>query len=236
MSEHKSPEEQLEDVKKSKADIQKMMAKNKAKKAAAKQAAESDKASSAAEDLTVAEAEEAAPERPSAQEFREDVDAALAKLEKEDTSSKEADALLNLRDENQREEERTINEQFNLEYAWGMRCRRCNGVGVFFTRDPRGALIKDSEWYTRYRKQTEPYHDPKILCQCCLRRRGIRVPMLVTRSRFEAAGWRINSAHCRYVCAIHRKTGDMLIATRENAKLKEPDKAPNKGYAGATHA
>lgn len=211
------PKSDTEDVKKDAAELREQL-----KERARKKAKEQKKGEKKAQNLELLEGEgnsETPPKGP--EDIQELVQAARDEILENDNSSDAADALLSLRAKSTLEVKAKIDEDFNLKHAWAMLCRRCNGLGMFFSSDPRGRAVPDTEWYTAYRKQSEPHYEQSIWCQCC-HKVGLRIPMLLKRSPIEG-GWRIASAHSRYVCAINRETGAMLITSKESGSMVEPE-------------
>jgi hypothetical protein len=50
-----------------------------------------------------------------------------------------------------------------------LRCHVCHQPGIWFTKNPVGVEIVDSEWHSTYKRIDQTWPHPKIPCQSCIR-------------------------------------------------------------------
>jgi hypothetical protein len=65
-------------------------------------------------------------------------------------------------------------------YQYFYMCRKCNGHGIYFARQPFNQELFDDDWFATYKDLDEPYTERDILCQECLER-GKEIVLAVQR-------------------------------------------------------
>lgn len=91
-----------------------------------------------------------------------------------------AQAFLDQYQESQREQAEAQKAEDEEAYQYFYRCHTCNQPGIFFTKNPIAAEIRDHEWFASYKGLDEAYVDDEVLCQVCLQR-GRETSLYVNR-------------------------------------------------------
>ena len=112
-----------------------------------------------------------------------------------------------------KEEEKALEKEM-IEYAshdWFVRCKKCNGVGVFLTRHPQGRTLQSGDWYSDYKGVDDKYMASEIPCQEC----GVSLP--VDFPSGMQGGWVPPDRLVQSVKDIEKRTEE---AERERKKQK----------------
>ena len=86
-----------------------------------------------------------------------------------------------------REEERRHEEEYasHGQHDWFVRCRGCNGIGVFLKQYPTALVVEPDNWYSEYREDGMVFISSEIPCQECGQNMGPEFPEGFRKGRWK---------------------------------------------------
>ena len=103
-------------------------------------------------------------------------------------------------------EEKARDEATRIYYY---KCKRCSEPACYFTENPVSILITPDKWWAEYRKVTDPWYQPYILCQAC-HNRGRTTHIVIKIDPF-GGGFRIDGRYAKHIHFIRVKEDDPLL-------------------------